>query len=112
MLEKDFAPRGAWINYRNWKGRLARRYIQPHTLIFGKSRWHNEEQWLLVARDLEEHKVKTFAMSGILCWSTTPEGLPPLPEEPAPPWEETRAVVIEENVGDPLVPLVAEGEPS
>jgi len=58
------------ILYRNWRGEVAVRTIQPEEVWYGSTNWHPEPQWLLDAIDLDNpyRRVKCFAMSGILAW--------------------------------------------
>lgn len=58
------------IDYTNWRGERRERTItvsiaQP--MVFGKTKWHPEDQWLLQAYD-ENGVVKLWAMSGIHGW--------------------------------------------
>lgn len=57
------------IDYTNWKGERRIRKILPIHLWFGKTQWHPKEQWLLQAYDLEDSRIKDFAMSGIKSWN-------------------------------------------
>ena len=57
------------ILYRNWRGEIANRTILPKSVYYGSSQWHSEEQWLLVADDLEKNAERHFAMKDILSWS-------------------------------------------
>lgn len=56
------------IDYTNWRGERRVRTIRPIGVSFGHNQWHEKPQWLLQALDVEDGKVKTFAMSGIHSW--------------------------------------------
>jgi hypothetical protein len=62
------------INYLNWRGEKRWRRILPHTdtVHFGETEWHPGPQWLFSATDLEDGKMKTFAMNGIFGWDVDP----------------------------------------
>lgn len=56
------------IVYTNYKGETAVRTIIPKELKFGSTEYHKEEQWLLVADDLEKNAERTFAMKDVKAW--------------------------------------------
>lgn len=57
------------ILYTNYKGRKALRCIRPEKIVFEAGNdYHPEPQWLLFAVDLEDGKLKAWAMSGIHDW--------------------------------------------
>lgn len=56
------------IVYTNYKGETAVRKIRPERIYFGSNEWHQEEQWLLEAFDLEKNASRTFAMRDIRTW--------------------------------------------
>lgn len=57
------------ILYRNWQGDIAYRTVLPKSIYYGSSQWHPEEQWLLIADDLEKKAERHFSMKDILSWS-------------------------------------------
>ena len=57
------------ILYTNWKGETSIRKILPKEIIFGSNQWHKEEQWLLVAYDIDKKSDRTFALKDIKSWS-------------------------------------------
>ncbi len=57
------------ILYTNYKGETAVRTILPKELKFGSTEYHPEEQWLLVAFDLEKNAERTFAVKDIQSWN-------------------------------------------
>ena len=70
------------FTYRNHRGEVQKRCVQPRELRFGECEWHIGEQWLLVAFDLdrtdqgyahrtpEGYALRTFAVADILEWHT------------------------------------------
>lgn len=89
------------FRYRNWEGKVADRSVRPKRIFFGKSEWHPDPQFMLLAHDLDRDAERCFALQDIL------EFLPP-PVEPAAPQEPTRAeLIVEEGYGR----LLHEGEP-
>lgn len=56
------------ILYTNHRGERRERRITPHGLYYGTSAWHEKEQWLLDAYDLEKGEKRTFAMEQIHSW--------------------------------------------
>ena len=55
------------IIYTNYKGKTALRKIVPKEIIFSSNEWHKEEQWLLIAFDINKKADRTFAMKDIRC---------------------------------------------
>lgn len=56
------------IVYTNWKGITAIRHIIPKDIFFGSTEWHQEEQWLLNAFDVEKQADRSFALKDIQSW--------------------------------------------
>lgn len=56
------------ILYTNYKGKTAIRKIVPKTIEFSCNEWHKEEQWLMVAYDVEKKADRTFAIKDIKAW--------------------------------------------
>lgn len=56
------------ITYTNWRNETAERNIEPIQIWFGKTEWHNEEQWLLKAIDLDRNVERDFAIKDISEW--------------------------------------------
>lgn len=54
------------FEYRNYRGEVSIRQVQPMRVYFGNTEWHPESQWLLEAADLEKNAVRDFAMKDIL----------------------------------------------
>lgn len=51
------------MNYKNWKGKTARREIRPVSLRFGTTDWHPTPGWLLLAWDVDKAAVREFALA-------------------------------------------------
>ncbi|MCW1412184.1 hypothetical protein OLZ32_27935 [Rhizobium sp. 1AS11] len=51
--------------YRNWRGEIATREVQPIRLTYGATEWHPEPQWLLIAWDIEKGAERSFAVADI-----------------------------------------------
>lgn len=50
------------LPYKNWRGEISNRKLQPIRVEFGATEWHPEPQWLLVARDIEKNTERSFAL--------------------------------------------------
>lgn len=72
------------VNYLNWRGEKRWRRILPHTNTWrvGETEWHPGMQWLFSATDLEDGKIKDFAMGGILSWDVSDDQTLPWREPP------------------------------
>ncbi len=57
------------LHYTNYKGVTKFYRIIPMSVWFGKTRWHPEAQWMLMAHDLERKKRRDFAMRDIVSWT-------------------------------------------
>ena len=51
------------MTYRNWRGEISRRTIQPWGVRFDATDWHPEPQWLLEAWDFDKQAVRDFALA-------------------------------------------------
>ncbi len=56
------------IVYTNYKGRTGVRKIVPGNIFFGHNKWHEENQWLMLAYDIEKEADRTFALKDIKAW--------------------------------------------
>ncbi len=56
------------ILYTNWHGKTAIRNIIPKEIIFTSNEWHKEEQWCLLAFDVDKQADRTFACKDIKSW--------------------------------------------
>jgi hypothetical protein len=63
-LASDSGAEEQWLIfwYRNYKGAEGMRRVRPLRIRFGSSEWHPEDQWLMLAYDLENNKEREFAM--------------------------------------------------
>lgn len=61
-------PKFVTIDYTNWRGERAERYIRPIRVEWGSNEWHPNPQWLLIAHDAEKNAERAFALSGIHSW--------------------------------------------
>lgn len=52
--------------YRNHRGEVSERVVQPSRLAYGSTEWHPEPQWLLEAYDLGKSAMRTFALRDVL----------------------------------------------
>lgn len=58
--------------YKNYKGEEGYRRVRPISIRFGKSEWHPEPQWLMLADDLVNSNKREFAMKDISGMVGTP----------------------------------------
>ncbi len=56
------------ILYTNYRGETAMRRIIPKEVVFLATEWHPEEQWCLIAHDLDKDAERTFACKDIKQW--------------------------------------------
>lgn len=56
------------ILYTNYRGETAIRKIIPKEVKFMSSEWHPDEQWCLIAFDVEKNAERTFACKDIKAW--------------------------------------------
>lgn len=54
--------------YKNHKGEVELRHVEPISLLWGNSPWHSEEQWLMHGYDLKRAALRTYAMKDISDW--------------------------------------------
>lgn len=50
------------FTYKNYRGEVAERTVIVHGIWWGKTEFHPELQWLMVAYDVPNDKERTFAM--------------------------------------------------
>jgi hypothetical protein len=68
------SPIDAIIDYTNWRGERSKRRIVPVSIRFGKTDWHPEHQWLLLAWDMAKQEPREFAMKDIHSWVSSSGG--------------------------------------
>ncbi len=61
------------ILYRNWKGQLKWRWIEPITMVYEKSEYYDEPQWFIKAYDYEKDAIRHFAVKNILSFNNEEE---------------------------------------
>lgn len=54
------------FEYKNWKGEVGIRKVIPIEIFMGTTDFHKENQWLMIALDLEKNEERTFAMNDII----------------------------------------------
>ena len=64
--------KSALITYKNWRGEVADRHIEPIKLWYGATPYHKKEQWLLKAYDLDKQAERDFALQDISQWIEKP----------------------------------------
>lgn len=57
------------IQYRNHRGEVNWRTIEPLELWYGDTEWHPDPQWLLKAFDHDKKEWRDFAVKDILVWA-------------------------------------------
>ena len=60
------------IDYTNWRAERRTRVVNPYEIRFENNEWHPDTQWLLYATDVQDGKMKTFALSHIHGWRSYP----------------------------------------
>lgn len=60
------------FTYRNWRGEVSTRRVQPIAVRFGSTEWHPEAQWLLQAIDIDKGEEREFAMKDIAASPAAP----------------------------------------
>jgi predicted DNA-binding transcriptional regulator YafY len=72
-FNKNFAKsREVIIDYTNYRGERAKRRIKPiGSMIFTHNEWHPDQQWLMLALDVERGEKRFFAMKSIHSWEAT-----------------------------------------
>lgn len=56
-------PPAVQMTYKNWRGEVAIRKIIPISIRYGKTEWHPEMGWLLLAFDVDKQAEREFALS-------------------------------------------------
>jgi predicted DNA-binding transcriptional regulator YafY len=56
------------FTYKNWKGIISERRIDMYSIkiYYGEVEWHEGEQWLMEAIDLDKNDFRTFAIRDIV----------------------------------------------
>lgn len=61
------------FKYKNYRGEVAWRSVEPIEIRFGSTDWHPEPQWLLRALDVEKNAEREFAIKDIEVWTVESE---------------------------------------
>lgn len=56
------------FTYKNWRGMVSTRTVQPFRIFFGVTEYHPDPQWLLEAWDCDKDAARTFALKDISQW--------------------------------------------
>ncbi len=59
------------FTYKNYRGEVSERRVEPQQFMYGKNIWHHEEQWFLRAMDLDKGEIRNFAVKDIVFAPTT-----------------------------------------
>lgn len=54
------------IRYKNWQGDVGIRHIMPIEIWYGQTEFHQTDQWLLKALDLDKNAQRDFAINDII----------------------------------------------
>ena len=69
MTNRQLDPKKqVFILYTNYRGETRIRRIIPIALEFCATEWHPEEQWILLAYDLDKKAERSFACKDIKAW--------------------------------------------
>lgn len=60
------------VLYKNWRGETAERKIIPLEVLFDKTEYHPEKQWLLRVYDLDKNDCRDYALRDIQKWTSFP----------------------------------------
>ena len=84
------------FTYRNHRGEVAERTVQPISVRYGITKWHPEPGWLLLAFDLDKQAEREFSMDDI--WTAADHKTPSDAEPNAAVVERERCAKIAENM--------------
>lgn len=57
------------FGYTNYRGEASERHAVPISIRYGSSQYHKDEQWLMLARDLEKNEDREFAMRDMVLFN-------------------------------------------
>ena len=60
-----------YILYTNYKGETQTRHVVPKAMLFTSTSWHPEDQWCLLAYDLDKEQDRFFTLKDVHKWWTT-----------------------------------------
>lgn len=58
------------IDYTNHRSERRKRRIRPLKLTWGMSKWHESNQWILLAHCYEKNQSREFAMANVHNWQS------------------------------------------
>ncbi len=67
-ISLDNQNRLVTAEYTNWRGQTSWRRFIPTEILWGKTEWHHEEQWLLKAWDLDKEDYRFYALKDFKSW--------------------------------------------
>lgn len=68
------------LDYTNYKGERGLRLVEPVSIYFGSTEFHQEPQWLLRATDVMRGVSRDFAMKSVHSWGQAAAiGVTPVP---------------------------------
>ena len=70
MSERHSPNEAVCMVYTNYRGETSVRNVIPIKIWYGKTDWHQQEQWLLDGFDIDKNSERTFAMIDIRSWFT------------------------------------------
>ncbi|MBT3408727.1 hypothetical protein HOC99_04640 [Candidatus Woesearchaeota archaeon] len=68
MMEDIDLNKKVKLLYTNYRGETSIRNIIPKKIVFISNEWHKEEQWCILAYDLNKQADRTFACKDIKKW--------------------------------------------
>ena len=63
------------FNYRNYKGNVSLRTVVPDRIYFGSTEQHKEEQWIMLAWDVDKEQDRAFAIRDIYGMEEAEDGI-------------------------------------
>ena len=61
--QDEARPTPISLTYRNWRGEIGQRTIEPKQVFFGSTDWHPDPGWLLEAWDCDKQALRDFALA-------------------------------------------------
>lgn len=56
------------LDYLNHRNERSIRHVQPRKIRFGKSDWHQSDQWLLECYDHDREGTRKYALRNVITW--------------------------------------------
>jgi hypothetical protein len=54
------------FRYKNWQGDVGIRHVMPIEIWYGHTEFHQTDQWLLKAMDVDKNAERNFAINDII----------------------------------------------